>query len=89
MPTEIQSGRRQRVDYCATVALTTMDGSAHAAIGERPSRHKEETVCAPTPVNTGGESHNDAHQIDGLSTVRTLLGARGVSDEDTAINMAS
>ncbi|MPC48280.1 hypothetical protein E2C01_042049 [Portunus trituberculatus] len=29
----------------------------------------------------GGASNNDGHQIDGLSTVRTLLGARGVSDE--------
>ena len=89
MPTETQGRGSQRVDCCATVALTTLDGSAPSTVGGRPSRHKEEKECAPTPVITGGASHNDAHEIDGLSTVRTLLGARGVSNEGTEIILAS
>ena len=89
MPPEVQNGKGQGLDYSSTLADTTMDGNAPKDASQGPSGHKEQEGCARASVNNRRTPDDANHQFEGLSVVRTHLGACGVSSEGTDIILAS
>lgn len=89
MSTEVTGGKGQRMDYSSTLAITTVDGRAPSDASRGPSGHSEQEECATASVNCRGAPNNETHKVDGLSVIRTQLGARGISKEGTEIIMAS